>query len=145
MKLNWKELEQKSANPMLVSLADCPATADEEIRQALGQTMDRAVSLLSDNVKDESRYFLFEWDASAATLTIVVTDDQKQNDAANIVKLTLSGLVECLHSDGAMTEAAHRDNIKYFVRDYLTTSSEFHRYSLIAIFHSASRDNTELL
>ena len=150
MTLDWNETQ--ADNGSVISFAECTLTEDGHVYGALAQAIEKAVELLNDNVKDDSRYFLFEWDAVEAVLTIVVTDDDKKSDSPKVVKLALSGLAKPLEtlkddavSEWAATAAECSDNIKYFIRDYLTTSSGFHQYSLIAIFHNESRDNTELL
>lgn len=150
MSLQWSDTQ--SDDGTFLSLAECAQTADGDVYMALEQALEKAVMLLADNVVDDSRYFLFEWDAIESALTVVVTDDQKKADSPKVVKLLLSGLVKTLDSiqDDAVSEWAATaeecsDNIKYFVRDYLTTSSGFHRYSLIAIFHNESRDRAEML
>ncbi len=152
MELEWKESQIDSPKGAVLHFVDCAETAEQAVFEVLAKVMNKAVDLLPENVSDDSRYFLCEWDAVASTLNIVVTDDHKQKDALNIVKLRLSGLVEPLESikNEAVTEWATQanecsDNIKYFIRDYLTTSREFHQFSLIAVFHNDSRARVDLL
>ena len=147
MILVWNDAE--GDNGSLIRFADCSEMDGAAIYEALGQAVEAAVKFLPDNMKDESRFFMFEWDAACFTLTIVVTDDDKKSDSPKVVKLSLSGLGKALQGDGvsewAATPAECADNIKYFIRDYLTTSSGYHQYSLIAVFHSDSRNNTDLV
>lgn len=150
MTLDWNETP--ADNGSVLSFAECALTEDGHVYGALAQAVEKAVLLLDDNVKDDSRYFLFEWDAVESELTIVVTDDHKQSDSLKVVKLSLPGLAKPLEtlqddavSEWAATAEECSDNIKFFIRDYLTTSSGFHQYSLIAIFHNESRNKTDLL
>ena len=147
MTLVWNDAP--SDNGGLTRFADCSEMGSAAIYEALGQAVETAVKFLPDNMKDESRFFMFEWDATCFILTIVVTDDDKKLDSPKVVKLSLSGLAQALQGDGVSEWAATPeeciDNIKYFLRDFLTTSTAYHKFSLIAVFHSDSRGDTDLV
>jgi len=146
--LNWKECDSRlnpidaevgSENEHVVYLAEFDEQSDEAIALAVQACMDKAIGFLSDNVDDESRYFLFEWNVACSTLTIVVTDDSRENDSQYVVKCLMSAL------DDDKKSIEYVSMIKYEIKDYLTTSSEFLKYSLVAVFHSGSRGKVDLL
>ncbi|MFC1749891.1 hypothetical protein ACFL2V_13915 [Pseudomonadota bacterium] len=160
MKLDWKS--SKSENPSeatagdnteyVVELAECNENSNELIFEALTQATDKALSLLSSNVKDSSRYFMFEWDVVYSILTIVVTDELKEKDSQAVVKLSMLGMDDVLMKLQAESEEAweskaeeYSSMVRHHVRDYLTTSNEFLQYSLIAIFHDGTREDAVLL
>jgi len=123
---------------------------DKLIERAVQACIEKAVSFIPDNVTNESRYFLFEWDVVCSTLTIVVTDDSKENDSKIVVKCLMSVLDENTNtnkSESAWSDktAEYAQLVKYWIKDYLTTCSDFMKFSLVAVFHSESRENTELL
>jgi len=124
--------------------------SDKLVAEAVQVCIEKAVSFLPDNVADESRYFLFEWDIEQSTLTIVVTDDTKKSDAKFVVKCSMSALKEEINSIEpglAIKEKKleYSDFIKYEIKDYLTTCSSFMQFSLVAVFHNKTRDKVELL
>lgn len=110
------------------------------IHHAVKQTIDKAVSILTTNINDASRYFLCEWDNANASLTVVVTDDSKTDDAKGSVKCQF---VSSNQLDKHSAEFA--DDIRHWIHNYLTTHKGFMQYSLIAVFHNSSRKNTILL
>ena len=112
---------------------------DKLIELAIQACIDKAIGFLLENVVDESRYLLFEWDVVSSTLTIVVTDDLRENDSRYVVKCLMSAL------DGEVNAIEYASTIKYWIKDYLTTDSEFLKYSLVAVFHSKTRSKVELL
>ena len=109
----------------------CEQANDNDFYQAINVSIDKAVDLLSVAVSDESRYLLFEWNADDTSLSIIVTDDSKEQDADVIVRCAF------LEQDA--------DKVKYAIKDYLTTCTAFFNYSLIAIFSRDGRKLTELL
>jgi len=159
IKLDWKEnklvsrsLETAAANEneQVEYNAIFNEHSEEQLKVAVQACIEKAVSFLSENVIDESRYFLFEWNIEHSTLTIVVTDDTKKNDAKFVVKCCMSALnkeINSIDSDLAKEEKAleYSDFIKYEIKDYLTTCSSFMQFSLIAVFHNKTRDKVELL
>jgi hypothetical protein len=122
----------------------------EMVESATQACIDKAVSLLSENIVDNSRYFLLEWNISKSELTIVVTDDTKNNDSKYSVKCHMTGLrdeISKIESEAAKNEREQElsDVIKYFTKDYLTTCSGFMTFSLVAVFHNKTRARVELL
>lgn len=119
------------------------------LKLAVEACAGKAISLLEDNIQDESLYLLFEWGPARSTLTVVLTDASKQKDAPHCVIGVFSELetrISQLHQP-ARIEQTHADSelIKFWLFDYLTTCTAFFKFSLVAIFHSSSRDNSELL
>lgn len=142
--LDWQL--QQSATGRTYSAA-CTEQTDTAVRQAIGETIEKAVAQLADNINDDSLYLLFEWHKPTATLTVVVTDESKSRDAAIVVCCEFLGIDQLLKN--STTDSAALDDyaeiIQYGVKDYLTTCGGFFHYSLIAIFHSDIRANTQLL
>jgi len=157
--LNWTENKLTSpSNDTVVNskderieyIATFNEHSDQLVAKAVQESIEKAVSFLPDNVADESRYFLFEWDITHSALTIVVTDDTKINDAKFVVKCCMSALdqeINSIESDSAKKEKVleHSDFIKYKIKDYLTTCSSFMQFSLVAVFHNKTREKVELL
>lgn len=125
-------------------------SSDSAIEAAIETSIEKAVSILSDNILDNSRYFLFEWDIKNSALNIVVTDDTKKQDSKLSVRCHMSALqdkITTLETPALKKEStqANSDLVKYFVKDYLTTCGAFMQFSLVAVFHNSSREKTELL
>lgn len=118
-------------------------TEENTLRKTIEACADKAIGLLKTNIEDDSLYVLFEWNEALATLNIVVTDATKQNDAQQSVCCTFPNLALSLANQEQ--RAAYTDAIKFWLHDYLTTCTAFFSYSLVAIFHSSTRNNTELL
>lgn len=134
--LDWQEDSAENNQSSIIS-----TTFDKNQRElthlAIKKTVDKAISILGDNIIDNSRYFLCEWQPQTASLTIVVTDDTKKHDAKYKVKCTLT----CV--DKNTDELS--DDVRHWIHNYLTTHAGFMQFSLIAIFHSSSRNSTVLL
>jgi len=157
--LNWKEntLISHASNAVIRDeneQIECSATFNERSEKlvaiAVHECIEKDVSFLSENVVDESRYFLFEWDITHSALSIVVTDDTKKNDAKFVVKCCMAALkedIKNIESDLAQKakELEYSDFIKYEIKDYLTTCSSFMQFSLVAVFHNKTRERIELL
>ena len=107
---------------------------------------------MSDNINDDSRYLMFEWDIAESTLTVVVTDDDKKIDSKYVVKCILTSHAEEMSKAKALSQSDWENKTQEFsedVRDrihnYLTTCGAFMQFSLIAVFHNESRKKTRLL
>jgi hypothetical protein len=145
MSLEWEE-EVISISAAVVAgssetiacIGRCNDSDAALIRRAICETVEKAVELIALNVNDHSRYLIFEWDIEQSLLTVVVSDDNKVLDAPRIVQCYCPSLEQSEPEDCAAT-------VKYWIRDYLTTCDGFMHYSLIAVFHSSTRGNTELL
>ena len=111
--------------------------------QAVEACAEKAISLLQTNIQDDSLYLLFEWSTHQASLSVTVTDSSKSHDGPETVKCIFSGLVNLNLNDEQ--NIIQVETIKFWLHDYLTTCSAFFSYSLVAIFHSSTRDKTELL
>ena len=161
IKLDW--IESKPAlNPFeaaagsktehVVYLAHFKELGEAELKSAFISCIEKAIELLPKNIGDDSRYLLFEWDVVYSALTVVVTDDTKQNDSRYITKCIMSTLDEKMKELATTSENSWESKTEEFselVRDwihnYLTTSGGFMRYSLVAVFHNESREKTQLL
>lgn len=120
------------------------------IEAILANCVEHAVALLADNINDDSLYLMFEWDNTASTLAIVVTDDSKSRDAKHRVLCDMSAMnakmKQLAESDQWKYQGeSFADIVKHALHDYLTTCTGFMRYSLVAVFHQSSRQQTELL
>lgn len=138
--LNWTTTE--TLNTTIHSSFELD-TEENTLRKTIEACADKAIGLLKTNIEDDSLYVLFEWNEALATLNIVVTDATKQNDAQQSVCCTFPNLALSLANQEQ--RAAYTDAIKFWLHDYLTTCTAFFSYSLVAIFHSSTRNNTELL
>jgi len=137
MNLMWRIVseESKESPERVIHYANLEVTSDDETQRAIDTCIEKTCGLLENNFQEDSRYLLFGWDADASTLTIVVTDDEKQRDSRNVV--------ECQFT--ATDEPLDPEDIQYWIKDYLTTSTQFLRYSLIAAFHMGERKFCTLL
>ena len=130
-------------------LSDFLSSEKDDLKLAIEACAEKAISLLEENIQDDSLYFMFEWDSTCTTLTVILTDASKQQDAPERFTASFSGL----HNHLARLALNEREEqiqkyielIKFWLYDYLTTSTAFLQYSLVAIFHSSSRDQSELL
>jgi hypothetical protein len=157
IKLTWKE-NKLASRPSDTELSqeriEYSATLNERsdhlVEAAIQACIEKSVSFLSENIVDDSRYFLLEWDIALSALTIVVTDDTKTNDSKYSVKCHMSALGDEISKTVPETKKHDKeqelsDFIKYFVKDYLTTCSAFMQFSLVAVFHNKTRERVELL
>ena len=160
MTLNWQA--QKTVNPSeaaepynaehVTYLAQVIGGDENTVNVAIGSTIDKAVSLLNDNIDDNSRYFIFEWDVAHSALSIVVTDDKKQSDSPIVVTCCFAGLDKKMKQVKAQSQvewekeaSEYAEVVKDIARDYLTTCHRFFSFSLVAIFHSDGRNKSALL
>ncbi|WP_370978278.1 hypothetical protein [Agaribacterium sp. ZY112] len=147
MTLTWKkhtalspsEVSAPDSRKYHVYRSECHSTDDASLKTAVTQCIDKSVSYLSENIDEQSQYYLCEWNLIHPTLTIVVTDDKKENDGPIVIKCYFNGLDELAHAD------EHADNIRFLISNYLTTCSGFMRYSLIAVFNTGERSDCSLL
>jgi len=138
--LNWTTTEILNTTLHSTCVFD---TEENTIHKTIEACADKAISLLKTNIQDDSLYLLFEWNEELATLNIVVTDAAKKNDAQQSICCTFPNLALNLVNQGQ--RIAYTDAIKFWLHDYLTTCTAFFSYSLVAIFQSSTRNNTELL
>jgi hypothetical protein len=144
--LNWSELPAGSATNYL-SVVD--SANDDELKASVEACALKAIQLIESHITDDSLYLMFEWNKEDCTLHAVLTDATKSQDAPNSVTLKLKALSNLENKfagnekDQFMEEQAEK--IIFWLHDYFSTSTEFFRYSLVAIFHSSTRNNTRLL
>jgi hypothetical protein len=129
----------------VVHRAHSQGFTESELNSAVIHCIDKAVSLLSENISDESRYFLFEWDASHSCLSVVVTDDTKKKDESQVVTMQLNDWSKMNSDDPSFVREHFSEILREWIHNYLTTCGGFMKYSLIAIFHSDTRNKTVLL
>ena len=148
MTLSWIESKTETAPDAVVGEREqyiLHKTVSTEIteslmQQAVNATILKAAQLMGDNIEDNSLYLLCDWDMASSTLTLVVTDDSKQKDSVHVVKCEFNALnlAEEKQDDFASL-------VSYWISDYLTTSSEFMQFSLVAGFTRNARAKVELL
>ncbi|MFT7245652.1 MAG: hypothetical protein ACI82A_003023 [Candidatus Azotimanducaceae bacterium] len=130
--MNWEESKiVADAQESTGHMSECIAQDEGSVRLALGECVEKSISLLQANINDESLYLLFEWCASSSVLSIVVTDSSKKSDSPHIVKCTFTNL--------------ETEDVQYWLRDYFTTCASFMKYSLVAAFHCDKRSQSTLL
>ncbi|GGY72236.1 hypothetical protein GCM10011613_16490 [Cellvibrio zantedeschiae] len=140
--LTWISHHTESNTVHAVSVAE---TSENAVCQIIEASAEKAIQILKENIQDNSLYLLFEWDANQAKLNIVVTDASKKLDSPQSVCCTFSSLAVELARESEEQRLGYTESVKFWLHDYLTTCTAFFNYSLVAIFHSSSRDNTELL
>ena len=135
--------------PHIQHQCDSNSLDNNDLRLAVEACAEKAISLLDDNINDDSLYLLFEWNADKAELNVCVTDASKQHDSKHQVIMHFAALANKLHSLPTTERLAKQhelsESVQFWLHDYLTTCTAFFRYSLVAIFHKGSRANTELL
>jgi len=132
MILSWQENKSPGeCSQSIVHHAKYAGTEEPDIRLVLAECVEKSISLLDTNIKDESLYLLFEWCAASSVLSIVVTDSTKKIDAPQVVTCGFSRL--------------EYEDLQYWLGDYFTTCESFMRYSLVAAFHSQTRAESVLL
>ena len=133
MTLEWNEQAQQEGT-VLYTLS-CAGNDEDAIKAGVEAALEKAVSLLDRNVRDDSRYLLCEWNADAARLQVVVSDDSKTKDAPEVVECRFEPF------DVALDVAL----LQFLIRDYLTTCTAFLGWSLLAAFHEGDRQRSRLL
>lgn len=129
------------AVPAAVVRGRCEVSTLAQVSEAVNASVLKATQMLRENVSDESMYFMFEWLPQNKILTVVVTDETKTKDAPLVLVCELT-LVEEAASCPSEELA---EQVQYWIRDYLTTSSEFYGVSLVAVFQTGDRSKTVLL
>ena len=132
MILSWQEKKSPGeCSESIVHHSEYAGTEEPGIRLVLAECVEKSISLLDTNIKDESLYLLFEWCAVSSVLSIVVTDSTKKIDSPQVVKCGFSRL--------------ESEDLQYWLGDYFTTCESFMRYSLVAAFHRQTRVESVLL
>jgi len=135
--LNWITTQRGNHISHIASTTELSA---HELRQTAEACIEKAVSLLPQNIQNDSLYLLFEWHPTDAALKICITDASKTRDAPETVYCAFPVLLQ--QPDDVPNQI---ESVKFWLHDYLTTCTAFLSYSLVAIFHSSSRAYTELL
>ncbi len=140
--LNWntRHIDNRVIHEVFVA-----ETSEKSLRQSIEACTDKAIASLKTNIQDDSLYLLFEWNQNLATLNIFVTDSSKTKDSLESVCCNFSSLAIELARENEDQRNNYTDTIKFWLHDYLSTCTAFFSYSLVAIFHSSTRQNTELL
>jgi hypothetical protein len=125
--------------------AESAAVEDSAVANDIDAALAKAVSFLNANVKNESRYFLVEWDPSSSTLRLAVTDDRKQQDAADVVSCRFMALNQQLQAQGAEAVEQCSEKVQFWLKDYLSSCAAFMDYSLVAVFTDGARDRVRML
>lgn len=134
--MNWST-ENLTDNRVYYSTI-CEQTSESAIKIGVLEAADYALSMLGDSIDDDSLYCLFEWEEGQSRLTILVTDHSKTSDGKNVVSIQLSGIDQASIEEQAET-------IKFWLRDHLTTSADFMKFSLVAGFTRNARNTVELM
>ncbi len=160
MSLTWKE--SKAVNPFeaavgdvaeyIVHLSEFEEVDDSLVKSIVEECIEKSIAYFPVNIKDESLFFLCEWDCVYSMLTLVVTDDKKENDSPIVVKCCFTGLdakfqkiSQSSEDEWENTVNSYSQKVRDWIKDYLTTCSSFTSYSLVAAFHSEDRSASELL
>ncbi len=132
MPLDWV-INKNQKTEQLLHEAISNDNNDTGIKQAVENSIEKAISLLPTNIQNSSLYFVVEWNSNLSALTIVVTDDTKQKESAEVVTCSFS------------SKEGYAEKMQHWVRDYLTTSASFIQFSLVAVFSLGNRQKVILL
>jgi hypothetical protein len=143
--IDWILRGDKSTGENLQHFTQCDEQHEKEIQEHLNLVLDRAIGIIPQSIHDDARYLLFVWNSDSATLDIVSTDDQKTHDASENVQLRIEPWSQSTEPSTEQAKQEQTDNIHYWIKNYLTTSSEFLHFSLIAMFSLGDRAKTQLL
>lgn len=110
---------------------------ENAVKATLEACIEKAVSLLDDNVQDDAMYLLFGWqeENGSAQLRVSVADATKSADAKQVVCGEFSVLPAGIDAE----------QVAFWLRDYLTTCTAFLRWSLLAAFYTDDRARAQLL
>ncbi|RYG14522.1 MAG: hypothetical protein EOO07_16760 [Chitinophagaceae bacterium] len=120
-------------------------TSENGVRHCVEAAVDKAISLFKTNIQDDSLYLLFDWNLFEAKLNIIITNASKNNDSAESVCCVFPSLAIELSRESDEQRENYTESLKFWLHDYLAICPAFLNYSLVAIFNSGSRQNTELL
>tara|TARA_R110001592_G_scaffold57536_5_gene174664 strand:- start:10702 stop:11145 length:444 start_codon:yes stop_codon:yes gene_type:complete len=147
MKVNWDMSVLPSGKlAEYVYVTDSAAQLETELEPLIIACVDKAVSVMPENINDDSLYLIFEFD-DHRVLRIVMTDDTKQQESAYGIACDMSSVTPYLAESDywKFKDERFADIVKHCIRDYLTTCAAFMRYSLVAVFSEGDRARTELL
>ncbi|WP_250658071.1 hypothetical protein [Alkalimarinus coralli] len=116
----------------------CTEITETDIKASMLASADYALSMLEESIHDDALYCLFEWSDEQSLLSISVTDHSKTNDGKHTVKVHFKGIKQAAIEEQTET-------IKFWLRDHLTTSADFMKFSLVAGFSRDGRQTVELM
>ena len=119
-------------------VAACHETNEPEIKSFVLSAADFALAKLGESIEDDSMYCLFQWDEETSLLTIQVTDASKEKEGKHVIQVHLSMFEQANIEDKTET-------LKFWLRDHLTTSADFLKFSLVAGFTRNARLTVELM
>jgi len=143
MPLEWNV--NNTDSPRYLHQTVCNEPNEAAIREVVDGSIERAIDCLHENIQDDSLYFLVEWNDAESSLTIIVTDDSKQKESPHKIVSDFSNVMGQVMNGAIKDSNVDIDKIQYWVRDFLTTSTGFIRFSLVAIFSRGDRNNTLLM
>ncbi|MFT7405188.1 hypothetical protein [Zhongshania sp.] len=147
MKVNWEmSVLPSGKRAEYIYVTDSAAQLETELEPLIIACVDKAVSVMPENINDDSLYLIFEFD-DHGVLRIVMTDDTKQQESAYGIACDMSSVTQYLAESDywKFKGEPFADIVKHCIRDYLTTCGAFMRYSLVAVFSEGDRARTELL
>lgn len=136
MSLIWQAGPILDDHQHRIQSSECDSMDSKDIQTDIHALIDKAASLIEMNIRDDSRFLLFEWSTANAELKIVLTDENKSLDSEHIVTCCFTNWETSQHQ---------AEDMAFWIRDYLTTCQNFLDYSLVAAFHSGSRGASQLL
>lgn len=120
-------------------------TSEPVVKELVEAVATKAIASLNENIQENSLYLLCEWHPTQAQLTISLTDASKTQDAPITFQCVFSGVADALAQADLSTQENYSALIKYWLHDFLSSYSPFFSYSLVAIYHASTRNQTELL
>lgn len=151
MTLNWQQHQDQ--HPFLTTegmqghrylAAESAVTLEDDVKDVVEAALEQAEALLDSNVANSSLFFLATWDKDGSVLTLSVTDATKKEDAPDLVTCRFTVLSEQLSADaGAYDDLSAK--LQFWIKDYLSTSTRFMNYSLVAVFTDSGRDRCQIV
>ncbi|MBA4502665.1 hypothetical protein [Marinobacterium marinum] len=148
MSLIWNETVE--TNPFMALSSDedgCTFHAtesssadDEALKQDVEACLDKAVSLLNANVRNESLYFFVEWHPAQSVLKMLVTGTDKVCQAQTIPVCRFAAV-----DAERAAQVEFVELMKFWIKDYLSLVPGFMDFSLVAMFTDTDRDRARLV
>ncbi|CAA0102960.1 Uncharacterised protein [BD1-7 clade bacterium] len=134
MPILWNDPIALADSGQTLHLASINDGEEKATQASVDQATAKAVELLPDSLFDDAMFMLFEWNSDKHQLDINITDAGKKQNADIIVRVILDG-----------TYVPGVELLKYWLKDYLSSSTGFLHYSLIAAFTDADRQSVQML
>lgn len=135
MTLDWQISDHPDSKNRIYTTF-CEEGTQNQIIRAIEACIEKAITHFPENVFDDSRFCLFNWDKQLTTLSIAVSDETKTIGQQALFKCTLPTLKDSKEST---------EDLKYWINDYLSTSPSFCNFSLIALFQDEYNQQSSLL